>query len=124
MGTENAEKQSTYGEFIDLIEQTECVEGKIFIEKWKALATEEDWARFRPMSLTPELVTSFAEDMISYFRERIAGICTDELYTQVKREAHAFLQEVHEKAAQFGVQVELNRIDVPLTPSEVAVTGD
>ena len=121
------EKQHTYGEFIDLMEklaeETGNVDAQISIEEWKALATEEQWKEFRPLPLGPGLVISFAEDMAFYFRERIAGICTDELYVHIKKESHAFLRQVYEKAAKFGVQLELNQIDAPLTPSEAMIAG-
>ena len=117
-GLAMAEKQGTYGEFIAAVEDTTCFEAKSFIEEWKGLTTEEAWKVFRPMPLTPDLVICFAEDMVHFFRERINGICTEALYTKTIGLYHGFLREVHEKAVKLGVQVELNQIDVPLTPSE------
>lgn len=118
-----AENQSTYGDFIAVVEDTECGEAKSFIEEWKALVTESEWEEYRPLPLTPDLVINFAESMVIYFWERIAGIHTDALYARTIKRGHAFLQEVHEKAAKLGVPVELEQIDAPLTPSEVLVPG-
>ena len=111
--------QNTYGDFIDLIEKTKITKAAVFIERWKKLATEEQWKEYRPLPLTPELIMGFAEDTATHFQRRIAGIDTEELYTLVIKDAHAFFREVHEKAQKLGMQIELNQIDTSLTPSEV-----
>lgn len=111
-------KQNTYGDFIDSVSKTECIEAQLFIDEWKALATEEEWQEYRPMLLTPELVTNFAEDMAKYFRDTIATTDVEELYEMRKLWGHAFLAEVWAKAANLGVKVELNQIDAPLSASE------
>lgn len=120
-----AEKQRTYGEFIDLMEklaeETGNVDAQIAIEDWKALATEKQWKEFRPLLLTSDLVINFAEDMASSFREHISGTYTNELYVQRKKDGHAFLKKVYEKAVELGVKVEHGQIDAALTPSEVMI---
>lgn len=111
--------QSTCGDFIDYVEKTENTAAAVFIELWKKIATEEQWKEYRPMPLTLGLILSFAEDATTYFRRRIAGIETEELYGSVIEEAHAFFQEIHEKSKEFGIEVELEQIDTFLTPSEI-----
>ena len=110
--------QNTYGDFIDLVEKTEITEAAVFIEQWKKLATDEQWKKYRTISLGPELITGFAWDVVTHFRRRIAGIDTEELYSLVIKDGHDFLREVCEKATKLGVQVNLDQIDAPLTPSE------
>lgn len=113
--------QSTYGDFIDSVEKTEITVAAVFIAQWKKLASEEQWKEYRPMPLTLGLILSFAEDAAAYFRRRIAGIETEELYETVIKDAHVFFQEVHEKSQELGIEVELKQIDTFLTPSEVLI---
>ncbi len=118
-----AGEQVTYGQFIDLVEQTEHVEAGFFIEEWRALATEEKWKEYRPLPLTSDLVITFAEDMASYFGQRLSGICTDALYERVAKDAHAFLVEVFEKAKQLGVQMDIKLVDLPITITEALMAS-
>ena len=119
------EKQHTYGEFVDLMEelakQTGNVDAQITIEDWKALATEKQWKEFRPLLLTPDLVINFAEDMVSSFQEHISGTCTDELYMQRKKDGHEFLRKIHEAVVGLGIDIDVRKIDVPLTPTDLLV---
>jgi hypothetical protein len=119
------EKQITYGEFVDLMEKiakdTGNVDAQINIEDWKALATEEQWKEFRPLLLTPELVINFAEDMASYFWEHISGTCIDELYMQRKKDGHEFLRKIHEAVVGLDIDIDIRKIDVPLSPSDILV---
>ena len=73
------------------------------------------------MSLTVELVLDTAKVVASFFIERLQGICTENYYSQTLDAGHAFLRGIHKKAAELGVNVNLNRIDVPLTPSDLLV---
>lgn len=118
-----ADEQATYGQFIDLVEKTEYAEARIFIEEWKAIATEEEWKEYRPLPLMPDLVIRFAEDMADYFRERLSGICTDALYERVAKDAHAFLVEVFEKAKQLGIHVDIERVNLPVTITEALIAS-
>ncbi len=122
-----AEKGHTYGEFVDLMEklaeETGNIDAQINIKEWKKLATDEQWKEFRPLSLAPDLVINFAEDMVSYFKEHISGTCTDELYTERKKDGHAFLREIHKAAKELGIDVDIRRIDVPLTPSDLLASA-
>lgn len=114
---------ATYGEFIDAVIKTKIVEAQCFMEDWMAMATEEQWAEYRPMELTKELVLALAEDMAKFFRESINGICTDALYTEVIHDGHAFLKEIHSKAVELGVDVALEEIDALLTVTEALVAS-
>ena len=119
-----ADKQVTYGQFIDLVEKTEIGEARIMIEEWKALATEEEeWKGYRPLPLTSDLVIGFAEDMANLFRQRLSGICTDTLYERITKDAHAFLVEISEKAKQLGIQVDIKQVNLPITITEVLIAS-
>ena len=109
---------ATYGEFIESVEKTEITIAKIFLEWWKKSSTEEEWAEYRQAPLTPKMVLYLAEDAANYLGERIARTDDEELYASRKKDTHAFLKEIHAKAVQLGISVELGRIDTFLTPSE------
>lgn len=113
-----SEKQSTYGDFIESVEKTENFEAGVFISQWIELATAEQWKEYSSMPLTAELVIGFAQDMALHFQQRISDISTEGLYSLTVKSGHEFLQEVHQKAIELGVDVELNQIDTPLTMSE------
>ena len=112
----------TYGEFIDAMEKVaedwRFVEGQTFLERWKKLATEEQWKKYRPMKLRKEEVIAFAQDMAGYYREVIGGTCVEELYYGRIDQGHAFLAEIHKKALESGIEVRLEEIDQPLTALE------
>ena len=122
------DKAKTYGEFIAAMEEVaveiSSVNAEIFLEQWKALATEEDWQKFRPMLLTKELVLRFAEDMALYYAKVISRTETKKLYVSRVEDGHAFLREIHAKAKAFGIDIEIEEIDVPLTPTDsIVATG-
>lgn len=111
----------TYGEFIDAVEGTKCIYAQSFLDEWKALATVTEWAEYRPMLLTRELVVNLAEDMARYFQALISGTCTDALYRERVKAGHDFLRWVHDKAVALGLDVKLQEIDTAMTPTESIV---
>jgi len=113
------DKSRTYGEFITSMKETKITSARIFIEEWEALATEEQWEQLRPMPLTKQMVLSFAENMARRFWRMIADGCTDDYIHLLTEEGHAFLREIHARAVEFGIAVEVREIDRPLRPSEL-----
>ena len=118
-----AGEQITYEQFFDLVKKTEIGEARIIIEDWEAPADEEERARFHSLALTPELVITFAENVANYFEQRLSGICTDALYERITKDAHAFLVEVFEKAKQLGVQVDIEKVNLPVTITEALIAS-
>lgn len=112
-----ADTTKTFGEFFDAVAKTKIIEGEMWLEEWKDMITEDEWTDVRQLPLCDEGVIGFAQDMVTLFRERMAGICTDALYTSTSQRGHAFLAEVKAVALRFGVDVAAD-IDVPITPSE------
>ncbi len=118
-----AGEQITYEQFLDLVKKTEIGEARIIIEDREAPADEEERARFHSLALTPELVITFAENVTNYFEQRLSGICTDALYERMTRDAHAFLVEVCEKAKQLGIQVDIKKVNLPVTITEALIAS-
>lgn len=120
-----AEKQSTFGKFIDLLtkfaDETGDFDTQFIIEELIARAPEEQKKQWHSVSLTAELVLDTAEVVASFFRGRLEGICTENYYSQTLDAGHTLLCEIHQKATELGVSVDLNAINLPLTPSDLLV---
>lgn len=116
--------ERTFGDFYDEVMPEEGdldkMEGRVFMEQWKALVDEARWQEVRRMPLIYGLVHNFTEDMLTSFQDRLAGICTDELYATVTRASHAFAAHIAEVAARFGHDV-TKVCSGPVTFSEALV---
>lgn len=112
----------TCGEFYDALvkwaEENSAFETKAFLEEWLSIGPADTLAFWKSQPLREDLLLPFAEDMAGYFRERLEGICTEGVYEIVKVEGHRLLQTIHTIAEEFGLEVGLHEIDVPLTPTE------
>lgn len=113
---------ATYGDFIDAVTKIDIIEAEIMIAGWVHLADEEEWQRYRPMTLELDHVICFAEDMQTYLRERLNGICGEELYADTIERGHEFLQAIHRIGEDLlGTSIDKNTIDVPLTLSDALI---
>jgi len=114
-----------FGEFFDAInkwaEEQGNVDAKIHMEVWTKVVSPATWEEARAMELSAELFRNFAEDMAAYIRERIAGICTDALLDSTMNRGHAFLRATAEIGRQFGLEVQDDEVDVPLSLSDALV---
>ena len=114
-----------FGEFFDAIEkwakENGNMDAQIFLEEWVALPSEVTWEEARAMDFSEGLFLNFAEDMATYFQERIQGICTDALWAHTMERGHAFLKAIAETGRQFGLMVQDNEIDVPLSFGDALV---
>lgn len=113
----------TYGEFVAAVKKTPIHEARHIVEEWEVLATAEEWEKYRPMPLTRDLITNFAEDMAALFKQRLDGISTEALYERIHGYGHTFLQWVHAKAVEFGIEVEMEEIDLPITFTDALIRG-
>lgn len=107
----------TFGDFYDEIAKTKIFEGKMWLEEWVETLDEGSWEPIRRLPLEAEQIITFAKDMVFLFRERMAAICTDALYSRTSKTGHEFLKEVQAVAQKFGVDVQAF-VDVAITPSE------
>jgi hypothetical protein len=99
----------TFGEFYDAVlpadDDLDKMEGRVLMQVWTGLVDEAKWQEVRAMPLVYGLVHNFAEDMLTSFQERLAGICTDALYATVTKASRAFMSHIAEIAARFGHDV-------------------
>jgi hypothetical protein len=110
----------TYGKFIDAMTEAAkmSTEAEYILKGWMTPAINEQWEEHRSMPLEEGEVLSFAEGITTALRQALTHACTFELHGQRLRDAHTFLQAIHAKLVELGIEVELDRIDVPLTPAE------
>lgn len=112
------DKQPSFGEFFDAVMQTEDAVAKIFMKEWIKLVSPSKWEEAIAMPLSLGLALAFAEDMATYYQRDIGMLESPLLYADAIREGHEFLREIHSKMREFGIEVDIKRIDVPLSFSD------
>lgn len=109
----------SFGEFFDEVKKTDGVMAEIFMKRWVGLVPPSKWEEIRLLPLDMGMALNFAEDMAAYYQATIRMIESPFLYEDAIREGHEFLQGVHSVMEKFGLEIDIQEIDVPLTPSEV-----
>ena len=109
-----------YGEFVDAMREVAKIntDAELLFEEWFSMATEEQWREYHELPLGEGEVRNFTEDMASLFQKVIGTTDGEELYAMRIRGGHAFLQAIHAKCAELGIDVRNIQIDVPLSPSD------
>lgn len=116
-------RKRTIGEFFDEVfkwaeqraEQGRVLEARFFLKEWAKIVSPERWEEIRTLPFNAQFLFSFAQDMAFYYNERLIGIGTEDLFLKTLQDGHNFLRAIHTKAKEFGVEVSVNQIDVPLT---------
>jgi len=114
-------KPMTYGNFIDAMKQVSVgnMYAETFIEEWERLVPSEQLQQYRAEPLIEDGVINFVEDAAGWFQKVIEGTWGEKLYAERVASGHAFLKAIHAKCQKIGIEVELEKIDVPLTPSDL-----
>lgn len=110
-----------YGKFIDAMHEvakSANLDAEMLFEGWYKLATEDQWKDYRELPLGEGEVRNFAEDMAASFQKVIGFTDGEELYAMRIRDGHSFLQAIHAKCVELGIDVSNIKIDVPLSPSD------
>ncbi len=112
------ESQHTLKEFFELMEawagETENEEAKVFLREWRGRSTDEQWGIISPLALKPFMVIDFAEAAAAYLWLLRIGTKRNPFYSQRLHESRSFLMAVYEKAAEFGMQVDIKKIVLSL----------
>lgn len=112
----------TFGEFFAVVvkwaEENKNHEAQGFLNQWKGMASEEYWKEVEAMPFDRDLYLNFSEDMATFYRERIAGICTKGLYSLFMESGHSFLQAIYTIGKESGMDIGIEKIDVPLSISD------
>jgi len=114
-------KPMTCGDFFEAVKKASAdnMYAETFIEEWQKLVSPEQLRQYQSEILEEDQVTNFAEDAANWFSRLIAHTCGEELYAERVKGGHDFLQAIHAKCAEIGIEIELAIIDIPLTPSEL-----
>ena len=113
------------GEFLDLLlAQTENGQGKIWLEDFVAEEPPAELVMFRASPFNHENVQRLRDFMAGMMNERLAGICTEELYKLIQKRGHAFLQEIGELSASEGVDFGARGTDRNVTFAEILQGAD
>ena len=111
----------TFGEFFDAVvvwDKDNHSPAGVFLEEWSESVTPEKWQEARRNEFTEKLYLAFVEDIASMFSARLHGICTDTLYSQVMEDGHQFLLALIAIVTDFGLTVNPNAVNVPLSISD------
>lgn len=120
MGT----KATNLGEFIDLVYDPINMYEEMWLQDCEFLEFGAGkWAQIRRLPLTRETVIQLSQKIASKIAEEAAHWSEEEPYKATLRHGHAFLQKIHKTAVEQGVSVELQEIDIPLTPTEIMVAA-
>ncbi|MDP1815181.1 MAG: hypothetical protein Q8K92_12095 [Leadbetterella sp.] len=110
----------TLGDFVELLRQSQ----NLFVESWLSRLQyevgEKEWQESMAFDLNASTIIALADAVATLLFNRLAGICTEELYERTLREGHDLLKEIHQRATEQGIDVSLQQIDRPLTYTEMA----
>ena len=114
-----------YGEFVDAMREVSKIniEAEMLFEEWYGMAGEEQWEEYYDLPLGKGEVQNFAEDMASFFWRVIMETDGEELYVMRMQDGHAFLQAIHKKCVELGIDIDGVQIDAPLSPSDAIIRG-
>ncbi|OGZ64459.1 MAG: hypothetical protein A2998_01980 [Candidatus Staskawiczbacteria bacterium RIFCSPLOWO2_01_FULL_37_25b] len=114
-----------YGEFVDAMREVSKIniEAEMLFEEWYGMAGEEQWKEYYDLPLGKGEVQNFAEDMASFFWRVIMETDGEELYVMRMQDGHAFLQAIHKKCVELGIDIDGVQIDAPLSPSDAIIRG-
>jgi hypothetical protein len=103
----------TNGQFIALFLSTKIEEAKEWIDKWKESTPAKrcKWNNYANLPLTSGSVLFFATGIQLQISNQISTISDEEIREQVSEKGHAFLREIHRKATENGIDVEIKTID-------------
>jgi len=114
---------ATFKEFFDAVFKTELYEAQGFMEDWRKQIHETEWEKACTMPLSAELVIAFCEGIQDLFQERVAKVNNPSLFERFIKRGHEFLQEVHAKAAQFGIDLPVEDVDGPISDIEILLAA-
>ena len=108
------------GEFVDLLGQTRNCDGRFWLlTELPEKTGVKEWEHARNAPFIRQAILELAEVLRALISERLADISSEDLYLDTREQGHAFLQELHRLAVEHEIEVMLEEIDQPLTPSEM-----
>ena len=111
----------TIGEFFALLQQTDIIEAKAWLEELKKMIAPKEFETITKIELEKSNLLELSASIAFIIQLRIGGISSEPLYSNIIETGHQFLQEIHRKAVDNGIHVEQDEIDIPLTFTEVMV---
>lgn len=101
----------TIGDFIGSLRQTENVYANEWIDSFEKFIPSRDW---EGLAATAETITAFScwiSAEISKCLRRPNAINNIQVYRKIFNAGHQFLQEIHQKAVEFGLEINPEEID-------------
>lgn len=117
-------KITTVGEFIQLLKDSSLVERYLDNMDW-FLRPEGEFERwfteFKAKSVTKEVILELAAKLAKGISEVALHWSDPEPYHYTLKQGHELLREIYYLAAEIGIPININEVDIPLTPSEEMV---
>lgn len=103
-------------EFVDSIMQTEIVEAKGWVEEF--LKVVPGWSLYSDLAITKFSVEHIAFGISSQICRQLKNLHYNlgQPWLELAQKGHKFLQEIHQKATEIGLEVDLDKIDWILEP--------
>jgi len=118
-----SEKPATLGNFIDLLNPGNDTGRRLWLQDCQNEAGEEKWEEIRGFPLSRKTVIQLAQWIANKISEEASHWSDQEPYRDTLKRGHKLLQDIHQKAVENGVEVALEEIDCPLTPTEMMVAA-
>jgi len=112
-------KATNLGEFIGLAHDPENMHEEMWLQDCGLEVGASMRAEIKRLPLTRETVIKLSRMIALKIGEEAAHWSEEGPYGETLRHGHAFLRRIHQIAVEQGISVELQEIDIPLTPAEI-----
>lgn len=109
-------------EFIDCMMQTEIAEARDWVKEFKRIVP--GWASYSSLVTTEVAVENIAFSISGQISRqlRILHYNQGQSWCELAQKGHRFLQEIHQKAVEMGLEVDLVKVDWILEPETTRST--
>lgn len=106
----------TISEFVDCIMQTEIIEAREWIDGLKKIVP--GWTSYSSQAITEPAVENIAFSISGQISRQLRRLFYDtgQPWQELARKGHEFLREIHQKAVDMGLEVDIDKIDWMLEP--------
>lgn len=103
-------------EFVDYIAETEITEAKDWMKEFKRIIPS--WSSYSSLATTESAVENIAFSISGQISRQLRILCYNlgQSWQELAQKGHRFLREIHQKAVEMGLEVDLSKIDCILEP--------
>jgi len=115
-------KPKTVGEFVEHILKTDIQEARYWIERFKR--TVPNWREYAGLAITTESVESIGWGISAQITEELKTLffTLKESWREMAKKGRSFLQEVHSKARELGMETDFQSVCCIIYPESIRKT--